>query len=319
MQRSPRNKTITLSGTEQRTYAERLLCLSSPAEASSLTDRMINQDLFAALPFLPSGFADLLIIDPPYNMDKKFNDQSFREMSASDYEAYVDSWMKPLLRTLKPHASVYVCGDWRSSTALFSVLSRYLIVRNRITWEREKGRGALSNWKNASEDIWFCTVSDDYHFNVDAVKIRKRVVAPYVDAAGVPKDWETDDHGAFRLTHPSNLWTDITVPYWSMPENTEHPTQKPEKLIAKLILASSRPGDMVFDPFAGSGSTPVTAKKLGRHYCGIEIDSEYACITEKRLHAAGNDSRIQGYEDGIFYERNAAPNRGVKQHERSFL
>ena len=89
-----------------------------------------------------------------------------------------------------------------------------------------------------------------------------------------------------------------------MPENTDHPTQKPEKLIAKLILASSKPGDIVFDPFAGSGTTCVAAKKLGRRYLGIEIDHEYCLWGAKRLLLADNDIFIQGYSDGVFWERN---------------
>ena len=161
-----------------------------------------------------------------------------------------------------------------------------------------------SNWKNASEDIWFCTMSNEYTFNVDAVKLKRRVIAPYTDN-GQPKDWEETRQGRFRLTHPSNLWTDLTVPFWSMPENTDHPTQKPEKLLAKLILASSNFGDVVLDPFLGSGTTSVVAKKLGRHYVGIELDEIFCCLCEKRLTMAEVDTRIQGYEDGVFWERNS--------------
>ena len=89
-----------------------------------------------------------------------------------------------------------------------------------------------------------------------------------------------------------------------MPENTAHPTQKPEKLLAKLILASSNPGDVVFDPFLGSGSTSVTAKKLNRHYVGLERDGQYCVWAEKRLEMADADPSIQGYADGVFWERN---------------
>jgi site-specific DNA-methyltransferase (adenine-specific) len=163
--------------------------------------------------------------------------------------------------------------------------------------------------KNASEDIWFCTVSDDYTFNVDAVKLRRRVIAPYTDAEGRPKDWERGGHGGLRDTHPSNLWTDLTVPFWSMPENTDHPTQKPEKLLAKIILSSTNPGDLVLDPFLGSGTTSVVAKKLGRRYTGIERDETYCLLAEKRLELAAADRAIQGYEDGVFWERNSAPAR----------
>jgi site-specific DNA-methyltransferase (adenine-specific) len=184
------------------------------------------------------------------------------------------------------------------------VAEKYFTVQNRITWEREKGRGALRNWKNCSEDIWFFTVSGEYTFNLDAVKLKRRVMAPYTDENGRPKDWDRDGNGGFRLTHPSNLWTDISVPFWSMPENTDHPTQKPEKLIAKLILASSNPGDVVLDPFLGSGTTSVAAKKLGRRFAGIEIDEMYCVLAEKRLALADADDSIQGYSDGVFWERN---------------
>ncbi len=90
-----------------------------------------------------------------------------------------------------------------------------------------------------------------------------------------------------------------------VPKNTDHPTQKPEKLLAKVILASSREGDFVFDPFLGSGTTAVVARKLGRLYCGVEIDTEYCCLAEKRLAMAEFDDTIQGYSQGVFWERNS--------------
>jgi len=147
-------------------------------------------------------------------------------------------------------------------------------------------------------------VSDDYTFNVEAVKLQRRVLAPYRDGSGQPKDWQDTKQGKFRATHPSNLWTDISVPFWSMPENTDHPTQKPEKLVAKMILASSNPGDVVLDPFLGSGTTSVVAKKLGRRYVGIEQAELYCCLAQKRLAMAEEDLTIQGYRDGYFWERN---------------
>ena len=154
------------------------------------------------------------------------------------------------------------------------------------------------------EDIWFAVKDkNNYYFNVEAVKMKRQVIAPYKEN-GKPKDWEESAEGNFRLTYPSNFWDDISIPFWSMPENTDHPTQKPEKLIAKLILASSKPGDIVFDPFAGSGTTCVAAKKLGRRYLGIEIDQEYCLWGAKRLLLADKDAFIQGYKDGVFWERN---------------
>ena len=144
--------------------------------------------------------------------------------------------------------------------------------------------------------------------------LKRHVMAPYTDSNGKPKDWSESEDGRFRITHPSNLWTDLTVPYWSMPENTDHPTQKPEKLLAKIILASSKTGDLVFDPFNGSGTTTVVAKKLGRHYLGVELDQKFCCFAQKRLDLADLDHTIQGYTDGVFWERNTFS----KQKRRPF-
>ena len=309
---STRNKTITLTEAEIHALEERLLVARSPLSLSEVVNRTILGDALEVIDCLPMRFADLLFVDPPYNMSKVFGEVSFKRMASSDYEEWVRSWFSKILSKLKPNASIYVCGDWRSSSSLFRVLSEYVHVRNRITWEREKGRGAKANWKNASEDIWFATMSNNYYFDVDAVKLKKKVIAPYRHDNGKPKDWSEESNGNYRLTHPSNLWTDLTVPFWSMAENTGHPTQKPEKLVAKVILASSRQGDIVLDPFLGSGTTSVVARKLGRHFVGIEIDKQYACLAEKRLEIAEYDKRIQGYSDGVFWERNLGPDASKK-------
>jgi len=301
--RAPRNRTLTLSATELAAYCS--YKLSGSVTAAQILNQIINQDLLELLDWLPSAFVDLLFIDPPYNLTKSFGEASFRERSVADYQLWLESWFPKLLPILKPTASVYLCGDWRSAAAIQLVMGRDLILRNCITWEREKGRGAKANWKNTAEQIWFGTVSERYTFNLDAVKLKRRVIAPYTDATGHPKDWQRNPDGNYRLTHPSNLWTDLTVPFWSMPENTDHPTQKPEKLLAKIILASSNPGDVVFDPFLGAGTTAVVAKKTGRNYVGIELDPIYCCLTEKRLALAEQDRSIQGYVDGVFWERNS--------------
>jgi site-specific DNA-methyltransferase (adenine-specific) len=302
--RAPLNRTINISDNEITSLKKRLLMLSNKNNKLDLADKIINQDLFEALEFLPGGFVDLLFIDPPYNLNKKFLSLNFKEMKDSEYEKWIDSWLSKLIKVLKPTASIYFCCDWKTSIPAYNVLKKYFIIRNRITWEREKGRGAKENWKNAYEDIWYCTLSDEFTFNTEAVKLKRLVRAPYKTDDGNPKDWQSENGKNFRVTHPSNLWTDITIPFWSMPENTDHPTQKPEKLLAKIILASTNENDFVFDPFLGSGTTVVTAKKLNRKFCGIEIDETFASLTLKRLDLAEKDNSIQGYEDGVFWERN---------------
>src|SRR5918995_1229362 len=301
--RAPLNRTMTLSDEEITLYKPKLVKVESLATMEQVRDKIVCNDVFRVLSNLPDACVDLMFADPPYNLTKSFNDRQFRKTSIDEYAEWVDSWLSQTVRILKPTASVYICGDWRCSAAIHRIGEKYFTPQNRITWEREKGRGAKSNWKNCSEDIWFFTVTDDYYFNVDAVMLKRLVIAPYTDSNGAPKDWTETENGRFRLTHPSNVWTDLTVPYWSMPENTDHPTQKPEKLLAKIILASSRDGELVFDPFNGSGTTTVVAKKLGRHYLGVEIDETYCCSALKRLDLASSNSTIQGYTEGVFWER----------------
>ena len=306
--KSEKNKTIDISLEEGKDYLEK--CLRFEEGTFFTEDKIRNQiiigDSLKIASFIPRGIVDLLIADPPYNLDKQFHGYNFHEMAYEAYEKYTEEWICAVKPLLKKNASIYVCCDWKSSSAIERVLSRHFFIRNRITWQREKGRGAKSNWKNTMEDIWYCTVSDtDFTFNIEDVKQRRKVIAPYkVD--GKPKDWEESEEGNFRNTYPSNFWDDISIPYWSMPENTAHPTQKPEKLLAKLILASSNKGDLVYDPFMGSGSTAVTAKKLGRNFWGSEMNEQYCIWAQKRLEMADSEKNIQGYAGGVFWERNTA-------------
>lgn len=295
------NRTIRIS-TEEIPFLRKGILDKVPKE---FMDSIVNADMLEAIKDVPDGTMNLIIIDPPYNLKRDFGNNSFKTMKEDKYEEYLRSWLPDVCRKLTDDGSLYLCGDWHNTASLQRVLAENLTIINRITWQREKGRGAAHNWKNGMEDIWFAVKDPkNYYFNLDAVMIKRKVLATY-KKDGKPKDWEETTEGNFRLTCPSNLWDDISVPFWSMPENTDHPTQKPEKLYAKLILASSREGDSVFDPFMGSGTACVVAKKLNRHYLGIELNEEYCLWAAKRLNMADEDTDIQGYEDGVFWERNA--------------
>ena len=306
MPRSPRNNTIATDLESGAVYLDRCLRLSKALPLPQLMDRTILGDSLAVLPLLPRESVDLLIADPPYNLRKDYGGAVFSPRDDAAYADYTRRWLSLAAPLLKPTGSVYVCCDWRSSLVIGQVLSEFFTLRNRITWQRDKGRGAKRNWKNGMEDIWFATVGKDYTFHADAVKQRRRVIAPYREN-GAPRDWTETDGGRFRDSCASNFWDDVTIPFWSMAENTAHPAQKPEKLLAKLLLASSDPGDLVLDPFLGSGSTSVAAKKLDRHYLGVEQNPLYCVWAEQRLERAGQDKRIQGYSDGVFWARNTGP------------
>lgn len=310
--RANRNRTLTIAENEITTL-EKAIINADDLKKSFADNSVINADLFDCLDAIPNDYFHLIIIDPPYNLAKDFHGNKFSKLNTTSYEAYLRSWFGKVCDKLAPNGTLYMCGDWQCSLSMQKVISERLTILNRITWQREKGRGAKANWKNAMEDIWFAVKNpQDYYFDVEAVKMKRKVIAPYkVD--GKPKDWEQTESGNFRITYPSNFWDDISIPFWSMPENTDHPTQKPEKLYAKLILASTKPGDKVFDPFLGSGTSAVVAYKLNRNYVGIELNRDYCLWAAKRLMNATKNKVIQGYSDNVFWERNALNSREVKK------
>ena len=305
--RAARNRTLTLDDNERQEFSFNLFRPEKGKKLApdSIQNKTILADIFDVIDFLPPNFADLIILDPPYNLSRDFHGFKFKATDNERYLEYLRSWFPKIVNCLKPSGSLYMCGDWKNTSALQQVLSDHLTVINRITWQREKGRGAMKNWKNGMEDIWFGVKDEkNYYFDVESVKMKRRVMAPY-KKDGKPKDWEETGEGNIRFTYPSNFWDDISIPFWSMPENTDHPTQKPEKLMAKLILASCPQGGVVFDPFLGSGTTSATAKKLKRNYVGIEMNEEYALWTEKRLKLSEQFPQIQGYYQDVFWERNS--------------
>lgn len=315
-QKAGRNRTLTLQP-EELPFLENAILNINDISNGFINDSIINGDIYNCIRYIPDDYFDLIIVDPPYNLDKNFHGHKFSSMRSEDYESYLRSWFGKVCDKLKSNGTLYMCGDWKCSASMQKIIAENLTILNRITWQREKGRGALNNWKNGMEDIWFAVKNPkDYLFNVDAVKLKRKVIAPY-RVNGKPKDWDESESGNFRITYPSNFWDDISIPFWSMPENTDHPTQKPEKLYAKLILASTNPDANIFDPFAGSGTTAVVAKKLGRHFCNVEINKEYCLWAAKRLLNANKDKSIQGYVDGVFWERNSLNEQKQKKQNRT--
>ena len=217
-QRAGRNRTLSVTGEEVEQLRGMVSTLSDIEQGENVLNKIIHADLLAIIDRIPNGFADLVIIDPPYNLTKDFHGMKFEAMDNGAYIGYLETWFYKVCEKLKPDGSLYLCGDWKSTSALQTVLERAgLSILNRITWQREKGRGARNNWKNGMEDIWFA-VKDrkNYYFDVEAVKMRRRVIAPYREN-GQPKDWECTKQGNFRSTYPSNFWDDISIPFGLCP------------------------------------------------------------------------------------------------------
>jgi site-specific DNA-methyltransferase (adenine-specific) len=279
--KSTKNKTLTVTKTEIKNF-KHFLSVPEKFNSKDLINKIYLADALKGLTLIPNNSIDLIITDPPYNIGKEFGKGKIK-IDKTEFKNWCEKWIKECAKILKPTGSIYICIDHLNSGMIQELLEKNFIVRNRITWSREKGRGSKTNWKNNMEDIWFATKSDNYTFNLEQIKIKKQVIAPYVDKQGKAKDWFEENGKKFRYTHPSNIWTDMTVPFWSMPENTQHPTQKPEKLIERLTIASSNEKDLIIDPFLGSGTTAVVAKKLNRKYLGFEIEKKFYILSHTRL------------------------------------
>lgn len=259
---------------------------------------LVKETCFNSPNHIENNSVDLFFCDPPYNI---LSGQSWDSQWKTNDEFYTwtETWMQLMYNQLKDVGSAYVCISWQHSHMFHLILEKVgFNIVNRITWKRDKGRGAKTNWKSMHEDIFFVTKTKNYKFNIDDIMVEKKVVAPYRDADGNPKDWWVNENGEkVRLTYPGNLWTEFSVPFWSSkevrsyaktkrtPQNTlqKHPTQKPKDLVKRCILASSDETDLVVDYFLGSGTTMVVCEETNRNCIGFEIDQDYIEIIEKRM------------------------------------
>ena len=160
--KSPKNKTIDLTIEEGHEYLKKCVKVNNKVEnEKDILNKTILGDTLKILPLLPDNFVDLLIVDPPYNLSKNYEENEFKAMNDKEYKEYTNLWIEKVKHCLKPTASIYVCCDWKSSLIIGNVLQKYFKIQNRITWQREKGRGAETNWKNGLEDIWFAANSNN--------------------------------------------------------------------------------------------------------------------------------------------------------------
>ena len=136
--KSEKNKTIDFSAEEGKEYFSRCIKVEQKIGVAEITNKTIFGNTNEVLPLLPNSFVDLLIADPPYNLEKNFHGNTFHTLKEQDYEEYTEKWISLIEPILKPNASIYVCCDWKCSSAIHRVLERHFTVMNRITWQREK-------------------------------------------------------------------------------------------------------------------------------------------------------------------------------------
>ena len=242
-------------------------------------------DCFDVLPEIGDGSVDLIFADPPYNIGKRFG--AFRDSwpSESAYADWCFRWLALCTRKLKPNGSMYVMTSTEAMPYLDLWIRERLIVMARIVWHYDSsGVQAKKYFGSLYEPILFCVKDENnYVFNAADIEVEARTGA-------VRKliDYRKDVPTPYKTTKvPGNTWYIPRVRY-RMTEYEEHPSQKPEALLERIIKASSNPGDLVLDPFAGTFTTCAVAQRLGRRTVGIEIQDEYIKIGLRRLGIASH-------------------------------
>lgn len=242
-------------------------------------------DCFEVLSSIPDASVDLIFADPPYNIGKKFGE--FKDSWPSDL-AYVEwcyQWLEACIQKLKPTGSLYVMTSTQAMPYLDLWLRERINILSRIVWHYDSsGVQAKKFFGSLYEPILYCVKdAKNYIFNAADIEVEARTGA-------VRKliDYRKEVPTAYKTTKvPGNTWYLPRVRY-RMSEYEEHPSQKPEALLERIIKASSNPGDLILDPFGGTFTTCAVAQRLGRRSIGIELQAEYVKIGLRRLGIASH-------------------------------
>jgi len=249
---------------------------------------LFQGDCFEWLASLEVGSVDLIFADPPYNINKAEWD-SFESQEA--YIKWAMSWIEPAARALKSSGSMYVCGFSEILADLKHPASRHFKDCRWLVWHYKNKANLGNDWGRSHESILHLRKTGGFKLNVDAVRIPygnhtlKYPSHPQAETSQFGngkkrEDWVPNPLGA----KPKDV-IEIPTICNGMEEKTPHPTQKPEELLRKLVLAASNPGELVVDPFSGSGTTLVVAEQLGRKWMGCDLNAEYNKWSVDRIEA----------------------------------
>jgi len=244
---------------------------------TNFVNQLMVGDILKVLPKIPSASVHLVCTDPPYNLGKNYG-KTVDKKDWSEYERFTRQWLGECQRILKSDGSIYVFMGVRFISKLFLIMEEMGFLFNGwITWHYTQGTGRTIGFSPRHEDILYFTRSANYTFNLDEVRIPQKYYR---------------ERNNMKGANPGDVWKFSHVHY-SNPEREDHPTQKPEALIERILEASSNEYDIVLDPFVGSGTTARVAQVLNRRYIGIDINAEYVEMSRNRLEQLfqGFDSR----------------------------
>lgn len=242
-----------------------------------IEQKIILGDAVTEMRKLDSQTFDLVIADPPYNLGKDYGN-NHDVKGFEEYVAFSKNWMKEAHRLLKPDGTIYVFMGFRFISYLYDLLEREfkMFFNSWIVWHYTQGMGKTKGFSPRHEDILMFTKKKDCLFNADAIRIPQKYYR---------------ERNNMRGANPGDVWEFSHVHYCN--ENRQkHPTQKPEGLMERMVLASSNEGSRVLDPFLGSGTTLRVCQQLNRVGIGIELNPDYTEMSQERLQKkfAGFDS-----------------------------
>lgn len=253
-------------------------------------DDVWTGDSLERLAKVPEGSVDLAFADPPFNIGYEYDVYQDRR-GKDDYLGWTEKWMAGVKRTLKPTGSFFVAiGDEYAAEMKVRLDALGLHLRNWIVWHYTFGVSCTKKFNRSHAHIFYYVVDPKrYTFNADAVRVKSARQTTYADRRANPvgklpddtwylRPQESDDHFA----EGSDTWA-VSRVCGTFKERTGHPCQMPEAVLERIIKSASNPGDVVLDPFAGSGTTLAVAKRLRRRYLGIELSTDYAEAVRDRL------------------------------------
>lgn len=230
--------------------------------------KIIQGDCLEVLKQIPANTIDLIVADPPYNLGKNYGN-NHDLIGFEEYMHFSRKWLQLAHEKLKPTGTIYVCMGVRFVSYLYHILDQEIgmYFNSWITWHYTQGIGKTKGFSPRHDDILMFTKSEKFKFNLDNVRIPQKYYRERNNMAGA---------------NPGDVWQFSHVHY-SNPEREDHPTQKPEGLIERIILASSDENDSVLDPFLGSGTTARVCQQLNRNCIGIELNPAFVEMAENRL------------------------------------
>jgi DNA modification methylase len=266
-------------------------------------DTVRNQDCIAGLKRLDDGTVDLAFADPPFNIGYDY-DIYHDKLESENYLAWSRDWTAQVVRVLKPNGTFWLAIGDEYAAELKVVLQREhkLSCRSWVVWYYTFGVNCKTKFSRSHAHLFYMVKqADDFTFNADAIRVPSARQLVYGDLRANPAGRLPDDTWILRpqdvaesFTPEEDSWYFPRVCGTFKERAGWHGCQMPEQLLGRIIRACSNPGELVLDPFAGSGTTLAVAKKLGRRFLGFELSGEYAARVEVRLKSISAGDPLDG-------------------------